>query len=127
MPLQPCGCGADGCLETYISGTGLSNLAEIRTGHHRTAEEIVADPDMAGTLEIWADLTGECLSILQLAVAPDIVVLGGGLSNIPGVENRLSAALATRRLGDAAMPSIAIARHGDSSGARGAALIAAVG
>ena len=126
LPVWPCGCGRSACFENYMSGTGLANLAEWKLGARISAHELA----QAGTeeadeiLSIWADLTGECLDTIQLMLDPDCIVLGGGLSNLPGVERRLTDALAKRRLGRVRLPSIRRARHGDSSGARGAALLA---
>ncbi|MCT4610393.1 MAG: ROK family protein [Pelagimonas sp.] len=126
LPLWPCGCGRQACFENYISGTGLSNLSEWLTGQ-RLSGETIARAETAETrklMQIWADLTGECLDVIQLTLDPDSIVLGGGLSNIDGVADLLTARLETLRLGDARLPTITTAQHGDSSGARGAALIA---
>ncbi len=126
LPLSRCGCGRSGCYENYISGTGLSNLSEWLTGRRLTAREIArADtPETQKLMRIWADLTGECLDAIQLMLDPDCIVLGGGLSNIDGVVDTLRQSLGRRRLGKARLPVLTTAQHGDSSGARGAALLA---
>ena len=126
LPLWPCGCGRMGCMENYISGTGLSNLAEWHTGQRLTAEELASadTPEATRVMEIWADLAGDCLYAIQVMLDPDCVVLGGGLSNMAGIAEILSESLARQRLGSARSPRIVAARHGDSSGARGAALMA---
>jgi N-acetylglucosamine kinase len=123
LPLFPCGCGAQGCVETYISGSGLSNVAEWKTGTRTPAHEITAED----ILSIWADIAGETLAALQLMLDPHCIVIGGGVSNMPGIAERLAAAMARCRLGTARQPVIVTAKHGDSSGARGAALLATRG
>ncbi|KQI67867.1 adenine methyltransferase [Loktanella sp. 3ANDIMAR09] len=121
LPLWGCGCGRAGCWETCISGTGLARLASHVTGQAGPAEQ-VTDP---ATLDIWADLTGEALATLQNLIDPDVIVIGGGLSRRADLIARLPAALEMHRLGQTRAPAIRVARHGDSSGARGAALLAA--
>ena len=126
LPLLRCGCGREGCVEAYVSGTGLAALWRLRTGGQSPAEEVAASADPAAqeVLAVWADLAGEVLAGLHLVLDPGCVVLGGGLSRMAGVELRLAEALARHRLGTAGIPAIRVARHGDSSGARGAALLA---
>lgn len=127
LPLLRCGCGRLGCLERYLSGPGLRALSIDVTGQDRSAEEIAeaaisGETDAQHVLDIWADLAGEMLDMLHLMLDPAVIVLGGGLSNLPGVTERLAAAHATHRLGDTRLPDLRLAEHGDSSGARGAAL-----
>ena len=120
LPLFLCGCGRAGCVETYVSGTGLANIAEHLTGR-RTPPEDQRDE---AVLSAWADIAGEVLTTVQITLDPDAIVLGGGLSNRPDILDRLGAGLTAHRLGTARPPALLRARHGDSSGARGAALIA---
>lgn len=131
LPIWPCGCGRAGCYETCLAGPGLQRLAEWAGLGALQPDQIAAraetDPAAARVMAIWADLAGEMLDALQLMLDPQVIVLGGGLSNIPGLAQRLSQALAARRLGQARAPQILVARHGDSSGARGAALMARAG
>ncbi|MCA0996742.1 ROK family protein [Alloyangia pacifica] len=127
LALRDCGCGRRGCFETCLSGPGLSWLARQYLGAELEPADLAqraGDGERAAevVLQIWAHLAGELLLTLQLAHDPDCIVLGGGLSQIPGVELRLAAALERVRLGSMRAPKIAIAQHGDSSGARGAAL-----
>lgn len=126
LPLWTCGCGRAGCVENYISGTGFRNIAEWKMGVRHGAESLGSVPGLDAVLEIWADLTGDVLDTLQLMLDPDCFVIGGGLSNLPGVAERLAGSLERQRLGSARMPEIAVARHGDSSGARGAALMGVI-
>lgn len=129
LPLWECGCGRLGCFENYVSGTGLTRLAEW-AGLAATDPATIAtssDTQAQQVMKIWADLTGEMLYAAQIMLDPAVIVLGGGLSNIPSVSDRLSDALGRLRLAKARRPDIRPARHGDSGGARGAALMAKAG
>lgn len=129
LPEWPCGCGNRGCFERYASGSGLGAIASLRLGYPTSAEAVArlaADGDPAGDaiLEVWADITAEALLTLQLMLDPDCVVLGGGLSRMPGLIDRLEPAFRARLLRHTRMPALRLAHHGDSSGARGMALLA---
>ncbi|TYB82387.1 ROK family protein [Maritimibacter fusiformis] len=126
LPLFKCGCGREGCMETCVSGTGIANLAEWRLGNRMRAEDLVAagTDEAAAVLDLWQDLAGDCLYAIQIMLDPDRIVLGGGLSKLPDVIGRLTRSLEAKRMGSVRLPEITLARHGDSSGARGAALTA---
>lgn len=115
LPLRECPCGRVACLERYVSGAALPWLSRHVTG---------AEVPNAEVLDAWADILAEGLMATLFAVDPGLVVLGGGLSGLPGVAERLAAALEGRRLGPAALPGLRLARFGPTSGARGAALAA---
>lgn len=129
LPIWPCGCGKSGCIERYVSGTGLAALSAHRLGEHLSNEDLVARAAAGhgaaeSVMEEWAALCAETILTLQLVADPHCVVLGGGLSKIPGVAARIAGALERRRLGPLRPPMLRIAQFGDSSGARGAALFA---
>lgn len=128
LPIWQCGCGRVACLENYVSGTGLRRLAEwaglTNPDPEHVAASVADDPGAAKVMEIWADLAGEMVYTAQLLLDPEVIVLGGGLSNIPDVPQRLTDALTRLRLGNSRLPEIRRAVHGDSAGARGAALMA---
>ncbi len=127
LPLLPCGCGRVGCVETLISGTGIAQIAKTVTGIALSAEQVAADPSEPGnvkTLQIWSELTAELLHTIQLHLDPDCIVLGGGLSNIDEVDIILSKALDRIALPSVRRPAIVKPAFGDSSGSRGAALLA---
>ncbi|MDO5705424.1 MAG: ROK family protein [Paracoccus sp. (in: a-proteobacteria)] len=126
---EPCGCGRIGCIETLLSGPGLTRIASARLGRPLTGEDIAAglnagDPAARAVFDIWADLAGEVLFTIQMMLDPQVIVIGGGLSRLPGVIAALEPALDRHRLGTAPLPRLTLARHGDSSGARGAAILA---
>ncbi|MER5172839.1 ROK family protein [Thioclava sp. GXIMD2076] len=129
LPLRSCGCGKKGCFETYLSGPGLSEICRLKLGHPITPKDLgqaaeAGDPAAQSVLQIWAELMAELLLTLQITLDPDCIILGGGLSQLPDVTRHLTRAFATRRLGPMALPVLRLAAHGDSSGARGAAILA---
>ncbi|MFC7066986.1 ROK family protein [Brucella rhizosphaerae] len=129
LPLIPCGCGKTGCMERYVSGTGLADIAKIKLGETITSQELTlragnGDAAAEQVLNDWAELMAESLLTMQMVVDPDCIVLGGGLSNMDGVAERVSRAFEKQKLGPTRIPAIRTARFGDSSGARGVALYA---
>lgn len=127
LGLWTCGCGRPGCIEAYVAGPGLARLADHLGLGALTAPELAAragDPAVERVLAVWADLVAEALEVLQMTVDPEIVVLGGGVSQLPGIVGRLDAALPARLLPGTPHPLLRVARHGDASGVRGAALLA---
>ncbi len=128
LPIVACGCGRLGCVETLTSGPGLTRLAEALTGRKLSPVEIaagrVSDPDIAKVWDVWCQLVAETLHIIVLTVDPDVIVLGGGLSQIDGVAADLSKSLRTIQLAPWGNVPIHCAQGGDASGARGAAYYA---
>lgn len=128
LPIHRCGCGRLGCTETYVAGPGLSRLAATLTGRALCPPEIAArkgsDPAVARVWAVWCEIVAEMLMTLTFTIDPEVVVLGGGLSRIPGVAEDLSAALARAQLPGFRIPAIVPAEGGDASGARGAAYAA---
>jgi N-acetylglucosamine kinase len=128
LPLVRCGCGRIGCIETLIAGPGLTRLAVALTGVKMTPPELVAlrgtDPAVRRVWNIWCKITAELLHSLILTVDPDVIVLGGGLSQIDGVAADLQTALRNIQLAALCETPILCAQGGDASGARGAAFAA---
>lgn len=126
LPIVTCGCGRDGCAETYIAGPGLERLAKTLTGADLTTQEIASQKtgDMHGVWTLWCDLVADLLRNLTLTIDPDVIIIGGGLSQIDGVIADLSDALHRARIGDFAVPGLLLAQGGETSGARGAAYAA---
>jgi predicted NBD/HSP70 family sugar kinase len=130
LPLRHCNCGRYGCYETLVSGPGLTALAKSLKGLELSPEQIASgaaagDGDLAEILAIWADIVGELLRTIQGTVDPDCVVLGGGLSRIEGVAELLLGRMPGHFIAGMRAPAILVARYGDSSGVRGAAMLAA--
>lgn len=129
LPHLRCGCGRSGCYETLISGLGMSALAWHLTKTRASPEQIAVgaanqDDAMGRVFSVWLEIACELLHTIQLTIDPDCVVLGGGLSRIDGIAAKLSQRFALRRVEGIAGPEIVAARFGDSSGVRGAAMLA---
>ena len=121
-PGHACWCGRRGCLETYISGTGL----ERDHGGGLSAEEIVAaaragEPEAAAAVYRYVERLARGLAVVCDLLDPDVIVLGGGMSNVDELYGRLPAAMAPLVFSDVFTTPIRPAAHGDSSGVRGAA------
>lgn len=125
-PGPACYCGKSGCLETFVSGPAVAADHRRVTGDTLTAEEIAAraaagDGAAAATLGRLADRLGRGLATVVNLLDPDVIVLGGGLSNIPVLYEALPPVVERFAFSDSIDTPIRPARHGDSSGVRGAA------
>ena len=130
LPPIPCGCGAKGCYETYLSGEGIARIAKLETGALIPAREVferaeAGDEAMLRVTDRWFDLLTELLLTLNLCIDPEMVVIGGGVSEAPRLVERAQKAIDARVLTGTRAPTIVKATFGDASGARGAALFAA--
>jgi fructokinase len=122
----PCWCGRPGCLETYISGTGLAADYARATGRKITAEAIVATARegerwAVAALDRYVERLGRALAVIIDILDPAVIVLGGGMSNVGALYDRLPGAVRPHVFSDVWDAKIAPALHGDSSGVRGAA------
>lgn len=121
-PGPTCWCGRRGCLETWISGTGL----ERDHGGGLAAQDVVAqarsgDADASAALDRYVDRLARGLGVVCDIVDPDVIVLAGGMSNVDELYARLPGAVAPHVFTDAFTTPVRKAAHGDSSGVRGAA------
>jgi fructokinase len=129
-PAPECYCGRRGCIETYLSGPGLSSDHERRTGHRHAVPELLArassgDAAAAATVDRYVSRAARGLAAIINVLDPDVIVVGGGLSNIDALYDRIPElwgqwVFAAGR-GEAVHTQLVRARHGDSSGVRGAA------
>ena len=121
-----CWCGQRGCLETWISGSGLQRDFAQRTGANLDGAGIV-DAARAGNSEAQAALTryvnrlGRGLAVIANIVDPDTIVLGGGMSNVSEIYEALPEIISAHVFCDRWHARIVPAKWGDSSGVRGAA------
>ncbi len=125
-PGPPCYCGRFGCLETFLSGSGLvrayTEAGGDAVGADRIAERIAAHETTAfAALATYADRLARGLAAVINVVDPDVIVLGGGLSNISVLIEQTRALLPAYVFSDHIETRLVRARHGDSSGVRGAA------
>jgi fructokinase len=125
-PGAACYCGRTGCIETFLSGPGLSSTYAAVAGRHAEATEIAAlaesgDPAANDVLSLYETRLARALASIINVLDPDVIVLGGGLSNITRLYDRVPPLLKPFVFSDSADTPIVAARHGDSSGVRGAA------
>lgn len=122
-----CFCGRRGCLEQYLCGPAIEAAYAARSGEKRSLVEIVArtsdDAHARDTLQATLKTFGRALSILVNLLDPDVVVLGGGVSNIPLFVDEGPAALLPWIFNDEVQTRIVKNALGDSAGVFGAALL----
>ena len=126
LPLPACYCGRNGCIETYLSGPGLKRDHAAHTGDSLDPPEIAAwaqsgDPVCEATLRRYEDRLGRALAGIVNILDPQVIVLGGGLSNLERLYNNLPACCGPRVFSDVFSTRFLPPVHGDSSGVRGAA------
>jgi len=126
FPGPPCWCGHHGCLDMLVSGTGLRKDHAARTGEMLDGELIVeaarrGEPAAAASLDAYIDRLGRAMAMVVNIVDPDVFVMGGGMSNVAEIYDRLPPVIAAHTFGGAWEGQIVAARWGDSSGVRGAA------
>lgn len=126
LPAPECYCGRSGCVETYLSGRGLSDAFQRRSGERRQAHEVAqlagtGDAAAQAALASYVDRLARGLSVVINVVDPDVIVLGGGLSWIDALYGGVAKALPSYVFSDAVATRVERAVHGDASGVRGAA------
>lgn len=126
LPGPPCYCGARGCIETYLSGHGLSRDFAESTGRVLPAEEIAAlaagaDPGAEACLRRYEDRMARGLAHVINILDPDVIVLGGGLSNIRRLYDNVPELWSRHVFSDRVDTRLLPPMHGDAGGARGAA------
>lgn len=125
-PGDPCYCGQRGCIEQWLSGPGLEEDYRRAAGSELSGTEIVAaaeagEPQARAAMERYEDRLARALGHVVNLLDPDIIVLGGGLSRIERLYRNVPAQLAHWAFGQSAATPVVPAKHGDSSGVRGAA------
>ena len=125
-PGPPCYCGLAGCIETFLSGPALARDHGGAAGGGMRGEEIVAaaaagDVACGETLARYENRLAKALASVINLIDPEIIVLGGGLSNIARLYTNLPKLWGEFVFSDSVRTRLAPARHGDSSGVRGAA------
>jgi fructokinase len=126
LPGPACYCGRRGCIETWVSGPGLWRDHLHAGGADIDTTEIVARAIAGGALAAAAlsryrQRLGRALASVINVLDPDVVVLGGGMSNIPGLAEDVGDVVAPWVFADSMRTPIRRNVHGDSSGVRGAA------
>jgi len=119
LPLPPCYCGRFGCIETYLSGPGLARDHKAVTGESASPEEIVS---LRGeSLTRYEERLARALATVINLLDPDVIVLGGGMSNIERLYGEVPRLWGQHVFSDRVTTRLARHAHGDSSGVRGAA------
>lgn len=126
LPGPACYCGRRGCLETWLSGPALARDHERATGEALPAPEIAVaadagEPGAEATLQRYVHRLVRGLAHVIHVVDPDVVVFGGGVSNVERLYREVPELLPEWVFGGEAATPIRRAAHGDSSGVRGAA------
>ncbi|GJL97191.1 MAG: N-acetylglucosamine kinase [Hyphobacterium sp.] len=126
VPGPLCKCGLSGCVESWLSGPGLATDHARTSSKTLTAKEIVTaaergDERAKESLQRYFDRLARSLATVINIIDPDVIVLGGGLSNIPNLADEVFNRLPAWVFSDQITTRISQNRHGDSSGVRGAA------
>jgi len=122
----PCYCGQQGCIETFVSGTGFGVDYQRLSGVHRKGAEIVSllaqqDPIAELAMSRYEIRLAKSLAHVVNLLDPDIIVLGGGMSNVDRLYQTVPLLMKTWVFGGECETPVCRAQHGDSSGVRGAA------
>ena len=125
-PGPPCYCGRSGCIETFLSGPAVSREFAARGGGTKSAIEIAAAADAGDvrameTIDRYVRRMARALASVINLLDPDVIVLGGGLSNIDALYERVPAMWPRWTFSDVVTTPLKRAAHGDASGVRGAA------
>jgi predicted NBD/HSP70 family sugar kinase len=119
LPLPACYCGRAGCIETYLSGPGLARDHERLTGKKLAPEEIVSlEVEAVGRYE---KRLARSLALVINVLDPDVIVLGGGMSNVGRLYTEVPRLWSEQVFSDHVATRLVRNAHGDSSGVRGAA------
>jgi len=123
-PGPACYCGKTGCIETFLSGPGLARDYAATTGKQKTAPEIAAavdDPQAEAALARYEERMARALASVINVLDPDVIVLGGGLSNLGRLYQRVPGLWSQHVFSDRVDTKLVAPVHGDSGGVRGAA------
>ncbi len=124
-PGRACYCGRSGCIETFLSGPGLAADYRERSGAALSGEGIVAasewDDAARLALDAWRHRLAKSLATVINLLDPDVIVVGGGLSQIASIYDDVPRRWGEWVFSDRVTTRLAPARYGDASGVRGAA------
>jgi fructokinase len=121
-----CYCGKAGCIESFLSGPGFEQDYARCAGRARSSREIVAaaadgDLQAGAAVRRYEDRLARALAGVINILDPDTIVLGGGMSNLPGLAAATGPLLPRYVFSDTVLTKVFLNLHGDSSGVRGAA------
>ncbi len=122
-----CYCGQGGCIEQFLSGPALEAEYFRHTHERRSLSEIDArasqqcDPSADAVIECLCERFADALAVVVNMLDPDVIVVGGGVSNVRAIYERVPELVAARIFSDRFDTPIVQAQFGDASGVRGAA------
>ena len=121
-------CGRIGAIEVFLSGPGLENYFEFITKKHISSKEIIAlyrkkEKQAVSIMNIYFERAARALSSVVNILDPDVIVCGGGMSEIDEIYNEIPKRIVPYLASDFFHTPIVKALHGSSSGVRGAALL----
>lgn len=124
-----CVCGSSGCAEQYLSGFGLMCIVSRLGGNYLSVEQVVVSAQEGQTcaqqvLDVYVELLACFVSRLTLMLDPDVIVFGGGLSNIAEIYERVPTLAESYLLDGIRPPTIVPPVFGATGGTRGAAIMA---
>lgn len=126
LPGPPCYCGLHGCIETWLSGPGLARSHQQAHGVSMDAITVaqcaeLGDTRAAATMQHYVDRMARALASVINIVDPDVIVLGGGVSNFKRLSEAVPSRWGDYVFSDRVDTRLVVAQHGDDSGVRGAA------
>jgi fructokinase len=126
LPGPQCYCGKRGCIETFLSGPGMTLLHQLTTGASLSSAEIVqraeqGDAACEHSLKTYEHRLARSLAHVVNILDPDVIVLGGGMSNIERLYTNVPALWGDWVFSDRVDTKLVKNQYGDSSGVRGAA------
>ena len=129
LPGPQCYCGKRGCIETFLAGPGMARDHLGATGDTLSPEQIVArsaagDSACLATVGRYEERLARSLASVINILDPDVIVLGGGMSNVSRLYETVPRLWSRFVFSDRVDTLLVQARHGDSSGVRGAAFLA---
>jgi predicted NBD/HSP70 family sugar kinase len=119
QPLPACYCGRAGCIETYLSGPALERSHERLSGEQLPAKDLAWRGGTA--MEQYVERLARSLASVINVLDPDVIVLGGGLSNVDRLYRDVPRLWSRHVFSDHVATRLARNKHGDSGGVRGAA------
>jgi len=122
---KKCYCLKDGCMETYVSGPGFANCFNLRHNTNLDSHEIIKNypknEKSKNALTNYVNHLARGLSIIINILDPDIIVLGGGMSNVDYIYKTINEEVKKYVFTDILHTKVVKNIHGDSGGVRGAA------
>ena len=126
LPGPACYCGQHGCIETWLSGPGLARDHQQVNGGSMDARTIIqlaelGDAKACASMKRYADRMARALASVINVLDPDVIVLGGGISNCKRLYKAVTSRWDAYVFSDRVDTRLVRAQHGDASGVRGAA------